>query len=249
MFTMATAFFAINTEILISAFIGVGSKAGPDAITERLLSIHNADFITSLVIYAIQTYLGDGFMIYRVYMVWGRNPYVCIPVVATFLGSFALSTTVLRIAATASDNTTAGHSSVTTRIIIFFWLTLFTNACSTALIAGRIWWMNRQIRSLLTNTRSSRLNFQPAVTIIVESGAIYSISMVMLIILYESGSAAQVIVQDAMPQIMGIIFTLIIVRVSLETTTGTSTHDPNTQQTVLSDMFRRAETGTLDSTK
>lgn len=49
------------------------------------------------------------------------------------------------------------------------------------------------------------------------------------------------------PLVQGIIFTLIIMRVSLGTTTGMSSQEPNTQQTALTDMFRHMESGTANS--
>jgi len=58
-------------------------------------------------------------------------------------------------------------------------------------------------------------NLAAPMILIIESGAIYSVCLLTLIILYASGSFAQYIVFDAVTQIIGIVFSLIIVRIGL----------------------------------
>ena len=55
----------------------------------------------------------------------------------------------------------------------------------------------------------------PAAMIIIESGSIYSACLIILLSLYLSGSFAQYILLDAVTQMIGIVFSLIIVRVGL----------------------------------
>lgn len=61
-----------------------------------------------------------------------------------------------------------------------------------ALIAGRIWWIHRQTLGLRIGGRS----IVPAAVVIVESGAIYSTVLIILLALYLSGSFAQYVALD-----------------------------------------------------
>ncbi|PPQ80728.1 hypothetical protein CVT25_001848 [Psilocybe cyanescens] len=89
--------------------------------------------------------------------------------------------------------------------IAFFTLTLFINIISTTLIAFRIWWIHRKTKTIVSGR-----SVLPAMVVIVESGAIYSACLIILLSLYLSGSFTQYIVPDA-----GIVFSLVILRVAL----------------------------------
>ena len=60
--------------------------------------------------------------------------------------------------------------------------------------------------------------------IIIESGMIYSACLIILLSLYLSGSFAQYIVLDGVTQVIGIVFSLIIVRVGLGLSTDAATY-------------------------
>lgn len=131
-------------------------------------------------------------------------------------------------------------------VISFFALTLLINASATgkvsfkrnrndltlsvALIAGRIWWVPLRV----TQIQGENGNLGPTSIAIMESGAIYSISLITLMVLYVKHTYAQNIVLDSMIQIIvrsifgnlvnamvrltihqGIAFSLVIVRVAL----------------------------------
>ena len=68
--------------------------------------------------------------------------------------------------------------------------------CS-ALIAARIIWVHRQMVGSINGRE-----VLPAAIVIVESGAIYSACLIILLSLYVSGSLAQYVVLDAVTQII-----------------------------------------------
>jgi hypothetical protein len=69
------------------------------------------------------------------------------------------------------------------------------------LIAGRIWWTNKRIASLAdchaTEIKERTSAIMPAAVIIIESGAIYSIMLILLLATYVSSSYAQYFFIDA----------------------------------------------------
>jgi len=93
--------------------------------------------------------------------------------------------------------------------LIFCLSTLTTNTMCTCLIAGRIYWLHRRSASL---GRSSGVNLVMAMVLIIESGAIYSVSLAFQMGLYKAGSFGLYIVYNSMPNIVAISFTLLIVR-------------------------------------
>lgn len=92
---------------------------------------------------------------------------------------------------------------------IFNWYVFHVNATEShvvlivvsVVIASRIWWVSRRINRMTSTTgRSSTLG--RAGSIIIESGAMYSSCLVLLIALYLCGSYAQFVVLNAMTQVV-----------------------------------------------
>ncbi|EEB94640.1 hypothetical protein MPER_06512, partial [Moniliophthora perniciosa FA553] len=94
-----------------------------------------------------------------------------------------------------------------------FALSMGTNVIVTSLIAGRIWYIGHHATKNLG--RQHGVKYSRAVVVIVESGALYSVSLLILLILFAMGNDAQIILFGCASQIVGIAPTLIIVRVGL----------------------------------
>lgn len=94
----------------------------------------------------------------------------------------------------------------------FYSLTLATNFFATALLAYRIWKVDQEVASVCT-TRSNTL--QPAMKAIIDSGALYSVALLTIIILYASNSTGQYIVLDMVMPIISISFYMIIFRLGI----------------------------------
>jgi hypothetical protein len=170
-------------------------------------------------------------------MVWHGNRWVCGPAALTFLGGFACAIGAVQASVRAPNFLTAPifRAGQNDWIVSWLSLTLFTNAYATACIAGRIWWVPHRI-SDMSNVGNFRIG-QPAV-VIIESGAIYSSSLILLIILYELRTYAQTVVLECMVQIVGIVFTLVIVRVALGVAGGMpSSRASHTQEIRMKNMI------------
>ncbi|KAJ6594743.1 hypothetical protein B0H19DRAFT_1096610 [Mycena capillaripes] len=93
-------------------------------------------------------------------------------------------------------------------------MVLLTNVVLTVLAAGRIWWMRRDACIVLESAHVRKYN--AAIAIILESGAIYCLAIIIYLIAVSvatsNNSLVSAIVGAAMPQIMNIVPTLIIVR-------------------------------------
>jgi len=205
MLILATMHLGTDLKRVLLAFIDFrNAPGGPDAILGNVsLFVH----VFKSAVYVSQTTLGDAFVIYRVFIVWGADYWIIIFPVLMLLGGVAAGIGACHSFAIASASAGIFKITLGNWIVSYFSITIALNVICTSLLAWKIWSINRK------SARAGDLN--SVIIIVVESGAIYSATLVTLLILYELGSFAQFIVLDAVNPIIGITFTLIIIRVSL----------------------------------
>ncbi|KAF8192255.1 hypothetical protein K438DRAFT_1935106 [Mycena galopus ATCC 62051] len=150
----------------------------------------------------------DSLFIYRCFLIWGRNVgVVVIPIL------MLLTATVLGYLSAYEFDWTTSYS-IDNRIV--FIVVLLTNVLLMILTAGRIWWIRRDAAIVLSSAHVQK--YDTAIAIILESGAIYCLSIILFLVfdsLSENSTASEEIFLSALPQIMNIAPTLIIVRVGL----------------------------------
>jgi len=100
-------------------------------------------------------------------------------------------------------------------------LTLAMNLITTSLIVYRIWTIRRILKRRSATTVSRPLT--NVMRVVIESGAFYTISVVILVVVYMLSSNAELPVSDAIVQIIGITFNIIITRVDRGDATQPST--------------------------
>nr|GAT52658.1 predicted protein [Mycena chlorophos] len=223
---------SITMFILATIHVGIDLRRAMDQFLFDIdiSPVASVNYLLKSTAYAMQTIVGDGFMIYRVYLVWNGDKRIVFPLIVCLMGGIGVGAGALHsFAATKGDNAenplflTALHNW----IVSFFSMTLFTNATCTLLIAGRIYMIERATRHT-TKVFGNRLG--PAIMIIVESGSIYSVALVLLLALYVNNSYAQYIVLDAEVQIVGVVFTMIIVRVGMGLSSDMTTYAASQSQ-------------------
>ncbi|KAH7890367.1 hypothetical protein F5I97DRAFT_16588 [Phlebopus sp. FC_14] len=238
MFVLSTVHVAADIQRLLEAFI-----FNTDA-NAYLAQVNTALYSVKSTAYAAQTLVGDGFVLYRLYLVWNGDRRVVFPISICFIASIGTLHIVHTVVFLTSEFLGVGigalqgfaRASPTTPIFItelqnwvvsFFSLTLFTNFSCTSLIAMRILWVHHR-----ANTAISDRSLVSAAIVIIESGAIYSVCLIILLSLYLSNSFAQYLMLDAVTQIIGVVFSLIIVRVGLGLSTERTYRQQTTQSTL-----------------
>ncbi|KAF9459673.1 hypothetical protein BDZ94DRAFT_1267760 [Collybia nuda] len=111
-------------------------------------------------------------------------------------------------------------------------MTLSTNVVCTALIAYRILKSQVSIRKFRNPGQRSRV--YSAFIILLESAGIYSSGLVALVAVYLLNSNGQFIILDVTAQLLGITFSMIILRVALGISSSGQT-EPSSQSAALSD--------------
>ncbi|KAF7328276.1 hypothetical protein MVEN_02567500 [Mycena venus] len=161
----------------------------------------------------------DSLFIHRCYVIWGRNiKVVVVPtlslVVTTVMGSMGPSH--------PDEIGRSDHNDFR----LAFGIMILTNLTLMALTAGRIWWIRCDVVTVLDPAVTR--TYDTAIAMILESGAIYCISIILYLIavarLKDSLPAISVF-RAAIPQIMNIAPILILVRVGSGRSVETSSSE------------------------
>ncbi|KAF9450828.1 hypothetical protein P691DRAFT_428104 [Macrolepiota fuliginosa MF-IS2] len=189
MFTISTANVCLSVYMLFGVLI-----YGTPLPVWTIISKH--------MFYLINNVIADSLLLYRCYIVWSRSVYI-----AVIPGIFLLASSILGLIIMSGPTLRAGR-----RKFLYMWLTLALNISVTALTAGRIWWMANKARRILGPALARR--YYSALATIIESGAIYSLYVMIDLILLTIGH--QSFIFDAgLAHIVAIAPTLIIVQVGL----------------------------------
>ncbi|KAI0317257.1 hypothetical protein OF83DRAFT_166769 [Amylostereum chailletii] len=159
--------------------------------------------------------LSDAVVMWRVYVLWGRNKIVLISCSLSFLATaeaalFSKGQNVLR---------TAYGIYLGTASLVTFCLSLATNMWSTALIAYKAWYYRRNIAAHIR--RCSRKSMvEKVLTLLLESGALYASIQIITLAFGNLSSTItfEVVLLGVLPQVSGIYPTIIVVLVCLQET-------------------------------
>lgn len=191
--TAVTLFTLSTMETIFNIILGAGDVDGvlSDDMYGQILFAYNMTFVTNNAV-------ADTLFIYRCFIIWNRNIYVV---------TLPIITLVVTIVFGVDQSLP---------LTPFYIITLGNNVLVTGLTAGRIWWIGRQARVHLNPAMQKR--YVSSIAIIVESGVIYSAAILTFLILgvipFTYPAADPTV--DMLAQIVGIVPTLIIVRVGLE---------------------------------
>ncbi|OBZ74481.1 hypothetical protein A0H81_05134 [Grifola frondosa] len=156
------------------------------------------------VIFITQTLVGDSFVTYRLFIVWNRTLWIIVIPILLLTSAGISGYGACYEFTTVTDPELIFQSALRPWITTFFCISLCTNVLATTLIAAKIMWSNHK------------------------SAAIYSVTLASLLGTYIANSNAQYICLDALQPLIGVVFTLIIIRVGL----GYSLADSNAQAIV-----------------
>jgi len=194
-----------NTVLLVTAIV-LFTLSTVLAVINLVLGASDIDNIdipyhqlvlASIEIYAANNIVADGLLIYRCYSIWNKNIYVVLVPIIMLIISSILGWDIL------------------IPLTPFFALTLVTNVVVTVLTAGRIWWICRKARKYLQTDIQRR--YLSAISILAESGVVYSAVVLAYLIFgaFDSTYIMQEPIWEALGQLVGIVPTLIIVRVGM----------------------------------
>ncbi|KAJ6486782.1 hypothetical protein C8R45DRAFT_995862 [Mycena sanguinolenta] len=184
-------------------------------------------YISKNVIYHAQIFLGDIFMIYRLYKVWGGNRLICLPFVMCLLASIAAGVVALTTQTLRNPSQSIFSSALHDWPLAFLVMTLVVNVGCTGLIAYRILAVDCETKVLNVGT------LVPVAVVMLESGVIYTIATAIQLGMFLDNSGAYKIAQDTVVQLTGLIFCGIIASVGLGLSDATKNSAESTKTSAL----------------
>ncbi|KAJ7100387.1 hypothetical protein C8R44DRAFT_351765 [Mycena epipterygia] len=177
-----------------------------------LLQVFRRVQLTEVVRVAVNNLLTDLLLLYRCYIIWGSKKVVLLLPAACILATVVLS--VLAWITHPDGQVYLVDSRAP------FIMTLGTNALLMCLAIGRIWYAGRQVQ-ILQNHRGFRNQYNSAIALLLESGAMYCLCLVLWVISLtstlglstESESIFSGITGALVGQTVNIAPTVILVRV------------------------------------
>ncbi|KAJ7750653.1 hypothetical protein B0H16DRAFT_1691552 [Mycena metata] len=185
--------------------------------TARSLLCIAAVFIGDAAIVSLPSFVynlnaHDELKIHRLWLIWNRSlPVIIIPVV-TCLGLAVNGCTLTYLSAQPAFAGQAKASWV---------LTLVTNLYCTALIIWKIWRTKRTVEHLLGDG-----TLVPVLIILLESAAVWTICGLLFAITSSIRSPFQVIFTDLSPSVVGLVNTVIYLRVEFQLTRPPASNRP-----------------------
>ncbi|KAF5328433.1 hypothetical protein D9619_013299 [Psilocybe cf. subviscida] len=241
MYVVATSHLILGAfRFYKSIFLNVD----PNGAISYLKSWHHWEYFPLIVLFCVQTWLGDALVIYRCYFVWGCNLLFILVPVCLLLASFAVN------------------------IIIWYWiyhpfniprkqavrifrciypLAFAQNLMTTSLIIFKILSQHRASKKAGVIHAGSALSLMRVVRIIVESASIYTVQLLVLIILYFRGDNGQYVVQAAINPSIGMTFVLLAIRIQPSRTTNVTMGTDQAITSTLIPQWLRSSKSDIDS--
>ncbi|KAL0955935.1 hypothetical protein HGRIS_002123 [Hohenbuehelia grisea] len=219
MFIIATIHIALNLYRLLKGYIWLVDTVKPETY---FLDLGRWENVAHNAFNAIMTWIADFLVIYRCFLVWNNNYYIIIVPSLLVIMSIISNAIALDLFTKVPFGTIFGPNLIHWMNTIYA-LALVQNTMTTGLIAYRIWAQERDTRRVGIHSNGSKSSLMPIVRIIVESAAIYSLELLVLIILYALGHNGQFVVQEAVVPTVGIVFTLMTVRIAMRSSKSLAT--------------------------
>ncbi|KAJ7717375.1 hypothetical protein DFH07DRAFT_861395 [Mycena maculata] len=206
LFFLITMRMALDNKAIVAAF--TDNPLEPNAADIYMENYANgAMFRTGT--YIALTIVADIFIVFRVYAVWGGSVIAAaVPsllAIADIVTGALLIQTIRELEAGASPD----GGSLATHEIVFYSFTLTLNVLCTILISLRIYLTQRTAAGVII----SSLDLTTTMAIVIESAAIYSACLIAMIVPTALDNNVQYVLLSLMPGIVGIAFSLIIVRI------------------------------------
>ncbi|KAH7911150.1 hypothetical protein BJ138DRAFT_1113473 [Hygrophoropsis aurantiaca] len=212
MLTGCLALFIVSTAHVFTNFGRVFDAFQTSLDPSKELALTDAPwYIAKSALFTVHIVIGDVLVLYRLCLVWNCDLRVVVPGSLCVIGSTAAAIGTVFYLCDPSSPTATFH--LQRWALSYFALTFSYNICSAVSIACRIWWIHRRVQR--SGASVIGRSIIPAAAMIIESASVYSAIWLVFLPLYLAGNDMLYIFLEALVPIIGITFSLIIVRVGL----------------------------------
>jgi len=210
----ATAHIIIDFVRVLKAFL---IQSGPSGANDYLKNLMNPLFLGKNALLHLQITLGDCVNIWRCYVMFNKRILPVAPAMLVTVVSVVCACLILETLARSTPGSTI-FGAATDWITTYFVLTMVVNVYCTAMIVWRIYAIGR------SHSGFKFRNHVPVIMVIVESGSLYTCSIIAFLCAFLSGSNGQYTALDLVTPLVGIIFCLIILQIWFHRKTSPSGH-------------------------
>ncbi|KAM5540140.1 hypothetical protein V8D89_006280 [Ganoderma adspersum] len=211
LFVFATLDVSIQLRHVLHAFIWYSGPGGAIGEFSDLSYWLNA---MKSVTYNAQTSIADGMLIYRCYIVYNGRWIIVAPLCVLWVAGTVVEGFNCYVEFTLHESALLNTARLAPFITSTVSITLALNIIATSLIVYKIWSIERRSRIAFASTGGNNTTpLRRAMHIIIESGLMYTASVVIVFIVFLASNNAQYAVSDCVVQIIGIAFNLIIIRI------------------------------------
>ncbi|KAI0753181.1 hypothetical protein C8Q80DRAFT_498279 [Daedaleopsis nitida] len=222
----ATLHIAISLRQELEAFILVPPEAPPE-YASIYFSEAGAKWATMKnSLYMAVDFVQDLVLIWRLYIVWDHNWKIAALPIIVELAHIGVAYAGIGL---LTEPNIGIYNPVVSRLGSTSWsLELIVNFSVTGMIAYQLWYTGHRLSRVASGTIKLHSNsdlYISSILTIVESGALLVIVTIVMLVLYECGHPAALMVIDIATQVAALVPNLIIVRVGLGLThSGSNRH-------------------------
>ncbi|KAG1731259.1 hypothetical protein EDB19DRAFT_1912558 [Suillus lakei] len=204
---LSTAYFVIDIIRLENGLVKYRDTfpGGPAAFFQ---DISQPTFVTKIVIYTLQTMLGDGVLIYRCYVVWQSVWVIILP--SMLWCSTSAASLVASYYATQATGRDFHINPAGQWLTVFFAFTLSTNFTTSGLLVYRIWTIECKVSTI----RATNGILMPILRVFVDGAIMYSVMLFVMLICFVCLNNASVIIHDTIMPIIPIAFYMVFIRIT-----------------------------------
>ncbi|KAI0026659.1 hypothetical protein K488DRAFT_65467 [Vararia minispora EC-137] len=191
---VATFDEAMVLRHVLDAFVYYKGPGGP--IGEFLIISYWVN-VMKTVDYCIMTSIGDAVLIYRCFIVWGKNWFIMVGLGILWVAFLVVAVIDWYIEFTMHSSALLSASNLRPFVHAVQSITLCINVIATSLIVYKIYQVQKNNASISIHGGSSSSGLKRAMRIIVESGALYTASVIVFFGVYLASSNAQYVAADA----------------------------------------------------
>ncbi|KAH6871378.1 hypothetical protein BKA70DRAFT_1451219 [Coprinopsis sp. MPI-PUGE-AT-0042] len=207
MFLLISLHYAISAYRITVAFASWSDTQQP---VLNLYDMTRWENLSRVAIEAIVLWIGDALAIYRCFLVWKRSYWAIALPLLLFIWSVATHMMGLWMVGQQQQIQFFGVAASPILSMVFP-LCLVQNILTTFLVIFKIWSQHTQAKSVgLVSLNSPQL--VTFIRIIIESAAIYTAALLVLVILRAIDHPGRFFVHTTMPPLTGIMFVLLTVR-------------------------------------
>ncbi|KAG2130164.1 uncharacterized protein EDB93DRAFT_88766 [Suillus bovinus] len=171
-------------------------------------------FMIGNTLYILQTLLGDGVLIYRCYFVWQSVLIIVVPSMlwcSAAVSGVAIIYTFSQIKSDSGQIYENEHGTPAHWVNALYASTIATNMLSSALLAYRVWMIERDVSTI----RSRKNTMMPIVRVLVDSAVLYSMALLTTLITYTRSNNGQLVIYEMVTPIISIAFYMVLIRVAI----------------------------------